>query len=359
MQEIGRRSAMGLLAGANVWAGEVSYEEAAREIWRHTNGVPAEGMAVLRELVRYAALAPNGHNTQPWKFRLRTDGVDILPDFARRTPVVDPDDHHIWVSLGCAAENLTLAAAAFGLRAAVRVSSNGVHVDLTKAAAERAGLFEAIPRRQSTRCDYDGRALRKDELRALAQAAEAYPSVQTAVLTERAQLDRVRDLVVAGNTTQLGDPAFVEELKQWIRFGKDEAAARRDGLFGGAAGNPSVPRWLGSMMFGWVFTAKGENEKYAKQLRSSAGVAVFAAAEANPAGWVEAGRACERFLLRATALDIRTAFVNQPVEVTGLRAALAAEAALGARRPDLLVRFGHGPMMPVSLRRDVDAVLVS
>ena len=66
----------------------------------------------LRDLVRFATLAPNGHNTQPWRFRIGADKIDLLADFARRTPVVDPDDHHIYVSLGCAAENFILAAGA-------------------------------------------------------------------------------------------------------------------------------------------------------------------------------------------------------------------------------------------------------
>jgi hypothetical protein len=66
---------------------------------------------MMRELARYATLAPSSHNTQCWKFRLGEQSVSILPDFQRRCPVVDPDDHHLFVSLGCAAENLLQAAA--------------------------------------------------------------------------------------------------------------------------------------------------------------------------------------------------------------------------------------------------------
>ena len=54
----------------------------------------------LRGLIRYATLAPNGHNAQPWRFRAQDGGIAILPDLTRRTPVVDPDDHHLFVSLG-------------------------------------------------------------------------------------------------------------------------------------------------------------------------------------------------------------------------------------------------------------------
>ena len=68
------------------------------------------------DLLRMATLAANGHNTQPWNFRLSDDKVSILPDFTRRTEVVDPDDHHLLVSLGCAAENLTIATQARAYR---------------------------------------------------------------------------------------------------------------------------------------------------------------------------------------------------------------------------------------------------
>ena len=75
----------------------------------------------MRDLVRFATLAANSHNTQPWKFRIAENTVDILPDFSRRTPVVDPDDHHLFVSLGCGAENLAIAANARGSRATVTI----------------------------------------------------------------------------------------------------------------------------------------------------------------------------------------------------------------------------------------------
>ena len=31
--------------------------------------------------------------------------------------------------------------------------------------------------------------------------------------------------------------------------------------------------------------------------------------------WIEVGRACQRFALQATALGLKCAFINQPVEV--------------------------------------------
>lgn len=94
----------------------VSYEEATRRTWRHTEGSLSDSSSLLHELVRYATLAASSHNTQCWKFRAEERAISILPDLSRRCPAVDPDDHHLFVSLGCAAENLLQAALANGLK---------------------------------------------------------------------------------------------------------------------------------------------------------------------------------------------------------------------------------------------------
>jgi hypothetical protein len=97
----------------------------------------------------------------------------IAPDLARRCPIVDPDNHHLYVSLGCATENLVHAALANGLQANVRIDLAGagaisVQLDATKALA--TPLFQAIPERQCTRGDFDSKPLSADELHLLERA---------------------------------------------------------------------------------------------------------------------------------------------------------------------------------------------
>jgi hypothetical protein len=346
-------------AGCTGGAGGERYEVAASRIWR----LDAPGQLAQRdlavELVRCATLAPSSHNTQCWKFALGEGAITILPDLTRRCPAVDPDDHHLYVSLGCAAENLIQAARAHGLRgeADFDAARSAVRIRLSPAAAEATDLFNAMASRQSTRAEYDRTPIAPVDLRRLEAAAES-DRVRLLMLTDRAALERVLDFVVQGNTAQMNDKAFVDELKTWIRFNGADAVRRGDGLFGKSSGNPELPTWLGDLVFGFVFTPKAENEKYVKHVRSSAGVAVFAGAKEDKAHWVEVGRAYERFALQATALGIRTAHLNMPVEVGSLRPKFAEAIGLGRTRPDLVIRFGRGPTLPPSLRRPVEAVLV-
>ncbi len=347
-------------AGCSSGVAEQSHDEAVRNVWRHTERNLANGNLLQRELVRYATLAPSSHNTQCWKFRLSESAITILPDLHRRCPVVDPDDHHLFVSLGCATENLVLAAQANGLNAVATFGTapiEVIQVSLESTQAVRSPLFDAIPKRQSTRAEYDGKPLANEELKLLEQAGTGN-GVQVLLLTEKQAMEKVLEYVVQGNTAQINDPAFVQELKSWIRFSDAEAVRSGDGLFSRSTGNPSVPRWLGSNLMGLFFTTNKDNEKYAKQVRSSAGIAIFVSDSNDKTHWVETGRCYQRFALQATALGIRNAYLNQAVEIAALRPQFSNFLTIGNRRPDLVVRFGRGPEMPRSLRRPVDNVLI-
>jgi hypothetical protein len=313
----------------------------------------------VHELIRYATLAANGHNTQPWRFRINERRVEILPDLTRRTPAVDPDDHHLFASLGCAVENLSLAAGARSRAGDISfdpANDGAVVFEFGDATNEASALFDAIPRRQSTRAEYDERPVSAADLRTLAASA-AIAGVDLVLITDRPQIDRVRDLVLAGNSAQIADAAFVRELKSWLRFSPRQAFEMGDGLFSATTGNPTLPAWLGPLMFDMVFKADAENDKYARQIQSSAGIAVFVSARDDKEHWVRAGRACQRFALQATALGMKHAFINQPIEVASLRPDLAALVGLPGRRPDIVMRFGYGAALPFSARRPVDAVL--
>jgi len=337
-----------------------AYDAAILDTWRHGFSFDPRLPATRRELVRYATLAANNHNTQPWRFRITDRSISVAPDPGRQLATVDPDNHHLFASLGCATENLVQAAAAFGLSATASFDAvvGGITIDLEKSAPVRSPLFEAIPQRQSTRSVFDGRAVPVEHLRLL-EAAGTGDGVQLRLFTERKQLEDILAYLVAGNSAQMDDAAYIAELKTWLRFNDAEALETDDGLFSKASGNPTLPSWLGRLIFGLVVSKDGENKKYEAQLRSSSGVAVFISDKNEPASWSAAGRCSQRFALQATALGIRHCFINQPVEVPAVRGQFSNYVGTRARRPDLVMRFGYGPELPRSLRRAVDQVLLA
>jgi len=336
-----------------------AYLAAVARTWRPGPGGIDGRSAALREIVRLATLAPSSHNTQCWRFAITEGGIAIHPDLTRRCPAVDPDDHHLFVSLGCALENLALGARAHGLEPRVRFEAargDVIEVDLDRTSPSRTARFAAITQRQCSRAPFDGQALTADELGLLSQAGTGR-GIHVLLLTDRPAIERVVSCVVEANDAQMHDAAFERELKSWIRFDDAEAVRTGDGLSTRTTGHPSVPRWLAAPLFDLFYRPASEADRYAADLRSSAGVAVFFSDVSDKAAWIEVGRCYERFALQATSMGIRNAFVNQPVEVTELRPQFAEAFGLGPHRPELIARFGRGPLMPRSLRRPLDAVL--
>ena len=162
-------AAIGAL-GYGLWPRLDGYREEIERQRRLLSDTPA-----LEEFVRLSTLAASGHNAQPWKFRVDERAIGILPDLSRRTEVVDPDDHHLYVSLGCAAENLVIAARTHGRPADVDLQNEvepRIDVTLGNGAPRDDPLYQAIPLRQSTRSAYDGQPISAADIGLLEAAAE-------------------------------------------------------------------------------------------------------------------------------------------------------------------------------------------
>ena len=168
-----------------------------------------------------------------------------------------------------------------------------------------------------------------------------------------------------GNQSQFANRSFVDELTAWIRFDRKEALATLDGLYSPCSGNPQVPRWLGKMVVGGT-KPQQQADADAKKLRSFPGVVVIASESDNKTDWVRTGQVYERLALQMTAVEIKSAFLNQPIEVAALRGQFQSAIlfqrryanGLGNALPQLLIRFGYGKSMPQSLRRSVEQVLI-
>jgi hypothetical protein len=71
----------------------------------------------LRFLIKYGILAPSGHNTQPWKFSINDNKINVLLDSSRLLKVSDANDRQSYLSIGCLIKNIKIAANYFGYKA--------------------------------------------------------------------------------------------------------------------------------------------------------------------------------------------------------------------------------------------------
>jgi hypothetical protein len=136
--------------------------------WQDASASPIE------RLVRSAILAANPHNSQPWMFHIGSESIDVYADTSRRIGAIDPLLREMHIGIGCAVENLLLAAEHSGytwkLDSAPPANSFSLQpvlrVVLTEASSRTSDLYASIPKRHTNRGRYitgkeiDGRYIR-------------------------------------------------------------------------------------------------------------------------------------------------------------------------------------------------------
>jgi hypothetical protein len=276
---------------------------------------------------------------------------------------VDPDNHALFISLGCALENLLIAANYYGYQANGQLYSGQnpfIRVDMQK--GERNGkseLFSQIEVRQSTRNTYNGEPIPEEHLLQLLQAARQ-ENTRCIILTQMEEIDPVIALLMEACEKQFRNPAFVHELAQWIRFSQSQANKTHDGLTSASTGNPFVPEWFGKLVMGVATSPQKEAGKCAELIKSSSALALFIAESDDVQSWINVGRSFERFALKATVLNIHHAHENMPCEEREVRQKLARLLHVQQNeQPLLLVRIGYSEKMPYSYRRPVEEVIVN
>ena len=144
----------------------------AYDPWKHWRDTPG-----LLGAVASAVLAASPHNTQPWIFGIRPDGVDVFLDSTRSTGTVDPLAREQHMGIGCAIENLALACQARGLRPAVTLLPDGptgrrmAAVTVTAGQPTGSPQYDAIGERHTNRGPYENRAVPAETLTDLVDAA--------------------------------------------------------------------------------------------------------------------------------------------------------------------------------------------
>ena len=145
----------------------------AYEPWATWRGEQADGPLAL---VRAAIVAANAHNTQPWFFRVQPSRIEVMSDTSRNIGTVDPLLREMHIGIGCALENLMLAAAAHGYACKLTLNENDPALavaELTPAATAKPALFDAIGSRHTNRGAYDTtRAVDADVMNALQQLGD-------------------------------------------------------------------------------------------------------------------------------------------------------------------------------------------
>lgn len=315
----------------------------------------------FRFLLRYAVLAPSGHNTQPWSFHVTPDGIEVYADYERRLPIADPDDRELLMSVGAAIANLRVASAHFGLDATVMYQPRSEESlplafvaigPATTPDASLGALFPAITARRTNRKEFDSRPLEDETLAAVCEFIDAHDdSIRFVVPHERTQ---TANLVAQADRILLGDRQYREELADWVRPAHGTTC---DGMCSDSLGLPPIPARISDWMLRHVDISGSTAKQDRRRVEAAAGLVVITADD-DRTSLLRAGEALETLLLLLTTRAVQYSFINSPVEASETREELRSLVRC-ERPPQLLLRIGYAePVERAAPRRRVESVLV-
>ena len=312
------------------------------------------------KIIENAIKAPSGHNTQPWLFKVNNDSIEILPDMNKALPVVDPDNRELFISLGCAAENLCITASAMEYETEVIITEKDtILINLNKVNNLIPNpLYKQIVLRQTNRSIYKRKVIPDNDLNILRDipleesiSSYFYENGTTAFKT-------IASFVHKGNEVQMDDPLFKNELKQWMRFNKKHQNKHNDGLSYAVFGAPNLPQLMAKRIISSFLNVSSQNKSDMKKIESSSHFLLFTSDTNTIKDWINLGRSLERILLKSTELGLSHAYLNQPNEIKHLAKEMSEILDISNKYPTILLRLGYGNKMPYSKRRSIESVII-
>jgi len=323
----------------------------------HTSAQHAD----FRFMIEQAIKAPSGHNTQPWLFKMNEKNIEIHPNFEKALPIVDFDNRELFISLGCATENLCIAASQRGYGTYIKIETKGIiNIELTKdESVVPDPLYDQMTHRQTNRSMYSGRIIPIDTLKILQETPGNLSGINIYTYQNGTpEFDSISTYVARGNDIQMRDKAFKDELHTWMRYNKKHQDENNDGLSYAVFGAPNLPLFIVKPMMKKAINEKSQNKGDKKKMRSSSHFVLFTGERNTVEEWINLGRMLQRFLLKSTELGIAHAYMNQPNEIRELSVELQKSLRLSEEYPMILIRIGYGEKMPYSKRKNIEEVII-
>jgi hypothetical protein len=347
-----------------------SPETAAYRYWQQKS---KGAMSDTQYIAMCGTLAPSAHNTQPWKFQLQGDRIRVYADITRHLGSADAEWRMMLMSIGCAVENMTVAAQRLGYSATVeeldaqrQFAVNGycATVRLARSNIVNHPWFDAIFARQTTRTTFDTEHSISAELTVALDRQATLPGIHLAWFSTPAAAANVVTLTQESVRSFLeGDERHRDGMK-WFRITRQDWEGKGDGI---AVFNSDAPVYVKE----WVERFATRKDLLGKQFKQGEIDGVDRIASATPL-WglvyadsvsqnarVQAGQMAERIYLEATARGYAVQPLCYPTEMPESAAKLKISAALPiAAEPLFLFRLGKSNLISKSVRRNLTDVIM-
>ncbi|MDX2546304.1 Acg family FMN-binding oxidoreductase [Streptomyces sp. WI04-05B] len=341
------------------------------DLWRDWNS-----MSGIERVVAAGVLACNPHNTQPWRMAVDGNTIDVHSDPSRRMPLNDASGREHFAGLGCAVENMVIAAGSAGSTSQVTLFPHGPASDHVARIALRKDrtsqdrdLAAAIPHRHTNRGPYTSEPV---DLGGFAEQSSRVEGASVLWITDETARKQLGRLYVEATEAITADSAQSREAFGWFRSARSSIDKHRDGLTLDAQGLSDLALFAAKLLpaqsreDGDAYWVRATREVHTATANAYGVIVVDDVTDRT--AQVNGGRLLARMHLTATALGLGLHHMNQITEridrdtASGDRDVFSARWAVLLGRPAsgglLSFRIGHPERVPgLSPRRGLGDVV--
>ncbi|ABZ92818.1 Conserved hypothetical protein [Leptospira biflexa serovar Patoc strain 'Patoc 1 (Ames)'] len=290
----------------------------------------------IDQILLTALLAPNSHNSQPWKFqKISESEFYLFGDGDKQLPEIDPKNRQFYHTQGCFLELCHLTADSLMFDTTIKLFPKGKPSGKTfskfpiakvslqpKTKCVHDFLFSGVSERRMNRSVYSGELLTNEELNDIHSFARPFQN----------QIRWTNDPILLKSILPILTDAFAMETnryesnelnRKWFRLSKEEMYENRDGLTLEANGLSGLKLWFAKTFFVnltkevWHSedSKRAAIEMFSSQANSAKALVFFISeGKDDETTWIQTGRDFMRYTLSCAVKNIAFHTMNQAVE---------------------------------------------
>lgn len=317
----------------------------------------------LRHLIGFAVLAPSSHNSQPWKFVLDGNKIKVFADFSRALAVSDKDNRQLYISIGCAIENLITATEYYGLRFKINYFPNDNKELVAEIEFENLGdqdhssqkeehKIHHINKRSVNRNKYERENIDENFINEIKRYSNN--DILVSIITDKDKIDEISEIMRKAIRTALADKEFRKELSQYVKHNKTKEYY---GMPGFGFGMPLPISLIFPKAVKHIDVSRVNSKQDSDLIKNhTPAICIIGTKGNNELLWVKAGEVYEKIALDAQKSGIKTAVMAAATQIGDFHKDLQ-KVLENDFRPQVFFRMGYSdkttPHSPRFLTEDV------
>ncbi len=298
----------------------------------------------IRFLINFAILAPSSHNSQPWRFMIKESVIEIYLEQKRLLSIGDKNNRQALISLGCAAENIIVAADYYGYIITKIISDSldysfpVISIKLVSEGVihkeQPSHLIHQIVRRTVNRGKYikpiDGSVV--VEIKKI-----AIPDMEIDIISDKTKISKLTDIALNATAESMLDKEFRSELSNFVI---SNTSSKKYGMPGFTIGFPGIVSYVAPFMlktFNLSSVARKREDPLLREQTPQIGI--ISTKNDGLADWVNVGSVFERMSLILTRNDASVAVWAAPIQIGGHFQDISKVLGL-YNRPQMFLRIG-------------------